>query len=395
MIVVRDAEGLEGLCRRVREAPRVALDTEFHNERSYTAHLMVMQLVVGDTVFIVDPLAVPQLEPLIAALRETVVVGHALLGDLRIFAERFSLLPSAVFDTQVAAAFCGYGVAVSLLDLVQAVVGLRLRKSQTVSDWSARPFTERQLEYLVDDVAYLFTLHDTLHRTLTETGRLEWALAEMAPLTLLATFTPDPERQYLKISGATRLNRRELGVLRELTGLRDRQAREKNVPPRYIFPDDVLIGMASLSPSTVEEFSQLRRIEASVRKALGAEIVAAVARAMNLSEEELPPRPARPVSLQRDTLVALLMVVTGAIANEHGLPSALLAPRAALERVARTLPKDAVEMRIALELTDWRADLLTPSLLDLLHGRSALTVEGVAGGVPRIITVPHGGERLS
>jgi ribonuclease D len=395
MKVVSDAAGLEALCSRVREAPRVALDTEFHNERSYTARLMVVQLVVGDSVFIVDPLAVPQLDPLIAALGETVVVGHALHGDLRIFAERFGLLPATVFDTQVAAAFCGYGVAVSLLDLVQAVAGVRLRKSQTVSDWSTRPFTERQLEYLVDDVGYLFALHDSLQRTLTTTGRLEWATAEMAPLTSLATFTHDPERQYLKISGSARLSRRELGVLRELTGLRDRLARAKDVPLKYIFPDDVLIGLASLCPSTVEEISQLRRLEASVRKAFGAEIVAAVARAMNLSEEELPPRPLRPASLQRETLLSLLQVVAGAIADEHGLPSALLAPRAALDRVARALPKNADEMRIALELTDWRADLLTPRLLDLLHGRTALTVTGVAVGAPRIIAVPHCGESLT
>jgi ribonuclease D len=385
--IVSDAVALEGVCRQIIDAPRVALDTEFHNERSYSARLMVIQLVVGEEVFIIDPLAIPQLEPLMLALQKTKVVGHALMGDLRIFAERFGMLPGAVFDTQVAAAFCGYGVSISLLDLVQAITGVRLRKSQTVSDWSVRPFTERQQEYLVDDVAYLFALHDALEAKLIETGRLAWAQAEMEPLTSLANCTPDPQRQYLKISGAMRLNRRELGVLREVAGLRDRLARSKDVPAKYIFSDDVLIGVTTLRPTTVDELSQLRRIDAATRKAFGQDMIAAVARAMALPEDELPARPARPAPLHREALVSLLSVVTGAIAVEHDLPNALLAPRAALERVARELPKDEEEMRIALELADWRADLLAPKLLDVLQGRTALAVEGAATNAPRIVAV--------
>ena len=116
---------------------------------------MVVQLAFDDGAAIVDALALPDLRSLALALTHTTVVGHALSADLKIFAERFDLVPPRVFDTQVAAAFLGYGMQVSLADLVRGVCGVRLTKSQTVSDWSARPLSERQIEYLVGDVAYL------------------------------------------------------------------------------------------------------------------------------------------------------------------------------------------------------------------------------------------------
>ena len=49
--------GSSRLCARVREAGRVALDTEFHAERTYSPRLMVVQLAFDDGAAIVDALA--------------------------------------------------------------------------------------------------------------------------------------------------------------------------------------------------------------------------------------------------------------------------------------------------------------------------------------------------
>ena len=42
--IVQDRRALEALCERVRGAERVAIDTEFHAERTYSPRLMVVQL---------------------------------------------------------------------------------------------------------------------------------------------------------------------------------------------------------------------------------------------------------------------------------------------------------------------------------------------------------------
>ena len=105
--MVTNPHALDQLCERIRVCERVGIDTEFHNERTYTARLMVIQLAFEDGCAIVDPLALSDLSPLAAALSHTTVVGHALTSDLKIFADRFQRVPEQVFDCQVAAAFLG------------------------------------------------------------------------------------------------------------------------------------------------------------------------------------------------------------------------------------------------------------------------------------------------
>lgn len=382
--LIEDPAGLAAFCAHVATVDRVALDTEFHNEKSYAAKLMVVQLVAGDRVAIVDPLKVRDLEPLADALASKTIVGHALQSDLKILADRFDRLPGAAFDTQLAAAFCGYGMSISLADLVSDIVGIRLRKSQTVSDWSTRPLSAQQIEYLVDDVRHLFPLQDALTARLERTGRLAWFVEDARPLVDVAKYRQDPERLYLRIPGAMRMNRRELGILREVAQLRDTLARERDVPLKYIIADDVMSGIVSLRPTSRDDLAQLRRLDAGGRKAFGDRIVAAVAAGLALDDADLPKKPARPAGGDREAIVSCLAVLANAIATEHDLPPGLLVTRNALERVARELPADAREMAAALDVSSWRASLVAEPLQRLLSGEVAITVVDSARGTPRV-----------
>jgi len=382
--MVDSREALDELCVRVRGVARVALDTEFHSERSYAPRLMVVQLAFDDGAVVVDPLAVRDLRPLIEALAQTTVVGHALSSDLKIFAERFDLVPPQVFDTQIAAAFLGYGMQISLADLVRDVQRVRLAKSQTVSDWSSRPFSAKQIEYLVDDVAHLLPMYDSLVERLEQTGRFAWAREECASLGDIERYRADERRAYLRIPGAMRMSRRELGILSEIVKLRDGIARERDLPPKYIFPDDVVSGLATIKPKRLDDLTQLRRFDAGTRKAFGDAVLEAVLRGETIPEDALPQRPARPLGSSRDTLAALMGVLVGEIARRNELPASLLVPRASLERVAREVPRDRATFENALELSHWRLALVAEPLWRLLSGETGVAVEGYANGDPKI-----------
>lgn len=382
--IVDDARSLDTLCARVRAAERVAIDTEFHAERTYSPRLMVVQLAFDDGAAIVDPLAVADIGPLADALCETTVIGHALSSDLKIFADRFDRVPPRVFDTQIMAAFLGYGMQISLADLVRDLRHVRLAKSQTVSDWSSRPFSERQIEYLVDDVAHLLPMFDVLVARLEKHGRLEWAREEAAQLGDIERYRIDERRAYLRIPGAMRMNRRELGILSEIVKLRDRIARDRDVPVKYVIPDDVVAGLATLRPKNLDDLAQLRRLDAGARRQLGTAILDAVARGQALDEASLPEKPQRPLGPSRDTLVSLLGVVVGEMAREADLPASLVVPRAVLERLARELPQDRAAFEAALSLTPWRLELVGEPLWRLLSGDSGLRIEGYAEGDPKI-----------
>jgi ribonuclease D len=383
--VVDTPAGLAEVCERIARAPRVGIDTEFHTEKSYTPHLMVVQLLFDDGVAIVDPLALRDLRPLVDALAGARVVGHALSSDLRIMADAFETLPRAAYDTQVAAAFVGYGLSISLLDLVRDLCGVTLRKSQTVSDWSTRPFTPKQVEYLVDDVKHLFELEDKLEAKLVARGRETWAEEEMPALVQLKSYRNDPRRLYLRVSGNARMNRRELGILNELAILRDRYARERNIPLKYVLPDDVMIGLVQLRPKTVDELSQLRRIDNGTRRNLGDRIIEAIARGEHIPEADLPPRAPKPLGAQRDALVSTMAVLISALAADNDLPTTLLLPRAALERIAREAPQTPEELGDVVNLTSWRRHLAVAPLWQLLSGERALRVEGYMEGDPRTV----------
>ncbi len=389
--LIDDPQALAALCERVALAPRVAIDTEFHNEKSYAARLMVVQLVFGEEVALVDAVRIADLRPLSRALATRTIVGHALQSDLKIFADRFDALPAAAFDTQLAAAFCGYGMSISLADLVADIARVRLRKSQTVSDWSTRPLTPQQIEYLVDDVRYLFTLADELTARLGRSGRLDWFEADARALVDPEKYRPDPERLYLRVPGAMRMNRRELGILREVARLRDDLARERDVPLKYIIPDDVMAPIVMLRPKVRDELGQLRRLDAGARKAYGDRIVAAVAAGLAISDEDLPRKPARPAGSDRDAIVACLAVLAGAIASENDLPAGLLVTRGALERVVRELPATVEGVAAALEASDWRARLVAAPLYELLTGNVSLAVVGAERNAPRVVAVRTGG----
>jgi ribonuclease D len=389
--VVDNPVALAHLVERVRAARRVGIDTEFHNERSYSAQLMVVQLAFDDGVAIVDPLALSDLRPLVEALASTEVVGHALSSDLRILAEDYAILPQSAFDTQVAAAFCGYGLTISLLDLVRELADVTLRKSQTVSDWSSRPLSAKQIDYLVDDVRFLFPLADRLDALLAERGRAAWASEEMRSLVELRTYRPDVRRLYLRVAGNGRMSRRELGILNELAVLRDRLARERNIPLKFVMPDDVLAGLVSLRPRALDDLGQLRRLDNGIKRHYGAFIIEAVARGEAIPETELPQRAPRPLGPQREALVATMAVLVNAVAAENDLPTTLLLSRSALERIARETPVSAGEIDAALHLAPWRRSLVVEPLWELLTGDRVVRVEDYLSGNPRttfVRTVP-------
>jgi ribonuclease D len=367
--LVADPAALAELCAQIAAADRVALDTEFHTEKHFTPRLMVVQIAFEGEVAIVDPLALTDLQPLAAALSGVTIIGHALSSDLRILYDVFGTLPPNVYDTQVAAAFCGYGLSISLLDLVRDVARVTLRKSQTVSDWSTRPLSPAQIEYL----------------KLDERDRRSWALDEMRSLVDPRSYRSDRRRLYQRVAGNARLNRRELGILNELATLRERVARERNIPLKYVLADDVLLGLVALRPKSVDELAQLRRLDAGVRRNLGSAIVDAIAAGEALAEDDLPPRAPRPLGAQRDAVVAALALLVNALAAANGLPSTLLVARAGIERVARDLPGSPDAIAELLDLTPWRRALVAEPIFRLLRGEIAIRVAGYDEAAPRMV----------
>jgi hypothetical protein len=181
---ITTVEGLEELCSAARTAGRIAIDTEFHLEKTYFIELALIQIGVEGEAYCIDPLPLRgKMEPLYDLVADPSVqkMLHAASMDLRVFYEHSKRPAANIFDTQIAAGLLGHGIS-AYGELVEMCTGTTLDKGATMSDWLKRPLADDQLKYAEDDVVYLAEVADDLSRQLQERGRLRWFEEECAKL---------------------------------------------------------------------------------------------------------------------------------------------------------------------------------------------------------------------
>jgi ribonuclease D len=192
--LVATPDGLARLVDEVRAAGRLALDTEFVWERTYRPALGVVQVATERGVTVIDAVALPDLAPLFPVLRDPAVpvVLHGGGQDLEIFASLMGAPVRGVIDTQVVAAFLGYGLQVGLSILLDRVLRVRIKKDQTYTDWTRRPLRPEQVAYAREDVLHLLPLYDRLSADLARRGRTAWS--RRSARSRSRTASPSPRR---------------------------------------------------------------------------------------------------------------------------------------------------------------------------------------------------------
>jgi len=171
----------------LRQSPRLALDTEFVGEDTFIPRLELIQVATATTAAVIDFPAVQAggsldvfWELICDAKIEKIV--HAGRQDLDLFAIHAGQIPKPFFDTQIAASMVGYGAQVAYANLVQRLHGTKLAKAHTFTNWSARPLSDDQIAYALEDVEFLLSIHTHLQNRLSSLGRSEWVREEFARL---------------------------------------------------------------------------------------------------------------------------------------------------------------------------------------------------------------------
>ena len=132
---------------------------------------------------IIDPLVDGiDLAPFFALMANAgiVKVFHSARQDIEIMHYMGDVIPTPLFDTQVAAMVCGFGDSVGYENLVRKLVGAKIDKTSRFTDWSHRPLSERQLSYALSDVTHLRKAYMKLKSQLDNTGRENWLAEEMS-----------------------------------------------------------------------------------------------------------------------------------------------------------------------------------------------------------------------
>jgi ribonuclease D len=371
VVFVDEATTVSQAVDAMRAEPVVGFDTEFVGESTYESLLCLVQIATSDRTYVIDPLVGLDLTEFWQVLTDPSreVIALAARQELLFCLKFAGRLPGRLFDPQVAAGLVGLGYPLSHTNLVQRVLKVRVRGGETYTDWRKRPLTPSQLHYAAEDVRHLIAVRAALLSRARELSREEWIEAECAGLAERVARGAEEER-WFRVSGASRLNRRELAALREVWQWRDATARRVDSPPRRVLTDDMMIQIVKRSPATVNDLLQLRGTDRLRRDAEA--IVAAVGRAKALPEDALPELLSRDDPVQVQVLGQLASIVSNSLAAQHHVDTALLATTADLQEVVRWrlgLTKERPGV-----LDGWRGAILGDSLLALLDGRSAIRV---------------------
>ncbi|MBW3636415.1 MAG: HRDC domain-containing protein [Armatimonadetes bacterium] len=364
----------------------LAFDTEFLSEKRYFARLCLVQVLAplenGVIEAAIDPFDL-DLAPLLALIADESVVKivHSGSSDLQILWQSFETPARNVFDTQIAAAFLGFGHQIGYADLVRKITATSLSKTMQYTDWSVRPLSAEQIEYALADVRYLPPLYFHLKSELERRGRLNWAITEFERGQQKAVRVQNDEESYkrLNLSG---LNRKPLAVLREIARVREELARASDKPPSFILPDLALIQMARQQPKTIADLRAVRGVP-GIPDHQAKRFLAAIQTALESDPKTWPVAHSgeRP-DPRLESIVALLGVVAGARATAQDVSRNYLAPRDALFALAnwwlsgRDNGTPDEELSI---LSDWRGEILGRDLLKLLDGDAVIALDKATG----------------
>ena len=382
---IESPEPLHHLCNQAHREGRLGIDLEFIRENTYAPQLALIQIAVGETCAIVDPLTVGDLSPLLEALTDPGIlkVLHAAGQDVEVLHWHAGILTEPIFDTQVAASMVGLGEQLSYGRLVDALLGVSLTKGESYSDWLRRPLLPAQTRYALDDVRYLLPMHDRLSKRLVDMGRVSWAADECRKFTNPALYERDPQTLYRRIRHGKNLAPQGLAVLRELAVWRDEEARQRNRPVGRVLSNEALADLARRTPQTHADLQRLRGLPQRELERSADALLAAVRRGLSVPEADQPQAENREHRLTPTEELIVKFLDTGlkALCQREKLSPSFIGNRGDLETLVRRYRKDRLTAEGSPMLEGWRGELVGKDLLAILEGRLGLHLHPKTGKV--------------
>jgi ribonuclease D len=329
-------------------------------ESTYFPKLCLVQAATTAHCVLIDPLAVPDLQPLWNFLNERsrTKVLHAARQDLEVLSVAMggATLNGPIFDTQIAAALLGEPAQVGYGALVAGRLGQQLEKGHTRTDWARRPLSVEQLQYAEDDVRYLVPLYLNLRDALQEAGRTLWLFEETRELEQPSLHRTEPEGAWKRLKGLDRMRPEQRATAKLLAHWREETAVKHDKPRGWILADDALREIAERLPASTEELEAVRTLPPGVVKRRGEELLGLVTRGREQGDGEpasaIPPRP----EPQQVAMVSKLMNLTRTIGEQLKVSPELLATRRDVEQLVFSRRTDRLS-------SGWRKDVIGDRLI--------------------------------
>jgi ribonuclease D len=343
------------------------VDTESNSLHAYREQVCLVQFSTPKTDYVVDPLALEDLNPLgpIFSNPKIEKVFHAAEYDLICLRRDFHFEFAHLFDTMHAARVLGYQF-VGLDNLLAEKFNFEMDKRHQKADWAMRPLTPAQIDYARLDTHFLFDLRDVLEAELKEQERLQIAREDF----VRACHVDLPQEKvngtaWRRFSTRKDISQRELTILSELCIARAQIAERMNRPVFKVIGDALLIDIARNLPEKDVDLAGLGLSSKQIRL-WGDEILEAVKRGTvaPLVERSQSKRP-NEAMLKR---LQKLKNWRKKVAAELRVESDIVLPKAYLNRLAEHPPRSLSELETVMSESPTRFQKYGEQIYRLLGG---------------------------
>lgn len=367
---------LEGLCDRLRGAERIGFDTEFVSEDSFRPELCLVQVVADDVLAVIDPQEVGDLAPFWRLLSEGdhITIAHAAREEINFCMTAVSAPPANLFDTQLAAGLCSPEYPAAYSSVVQRFLNKRPDKGEQRTDWRRRPLTEGQIHYALEDVRYLFRLHEKIMGRLEKHDRVSW-LAEETDAFVQEVIDARSRMRWRKVSGIGSLSVRSLAIVRELWMWRQEEAERRDLPPKRVLRDDLIVELAKKQTDRQDKIRSIRgMLHGQLKKAIP-QIAESVSRGLKADLGDIKGPRRKPPPPQLNLLGQFLAPAISSLCARAEVATSLACTATDIRELIsyRLGFSNASDDPPALT-QGWRAELIGSLIDDLLAGKKSIRI---------------------
>ncbi len=377
--LIQTEQALASFYSTSKDVPWLGFDTEFVGEKRFNTLLCLIQVITQKGRYLIDPLALKSLDPLLEIIQDPKIVKitHAGENDYRLLHNIYGITPNNVFDTQIAAAFTGYKYPVSFRRLVEGELRISLDKGYAVANWERRPLQPREMKYAMEDVIPLPDLWHSLESKLLKKDRLRWAEEEFAKLETHAYYAKDPNQEIISHNLMRSLNQRErLFLLRMLTWRRE-TAEAKDYSREMVMPSKIITHIIKSIGAGKDALKKNRHIPDKITDKYGSLFMEFIEKPATPEEKKILaqiPRPDKDDDIGDDIVLEMLYLLVKYQAINQGITPSLVMPKNMVDKF-----RNDDDLREAVIGSGWRREMLGDSLVKWLENIDRLELD-IQGG---------------
>ncbi len=252
--LIESSEDEEFVKESLKEEKYIGLDTEFNWRNTYIPELSLLQISTSSKILLIDCLKFKKIGFLNKFLEDKgkKIIMHSSRSDTTVLNTNLNIKLNNCFDIQIAEKHINGGEIKNYGSIVSKYFGFKLDKSETNSNWLKRPLTDKQLKYAADDVNFLISIYRLQTKKIKKLKKENVINLEFMKEVRLGN-------QELHVSRLRKL-KKVSKLEKDIFLWREKYAKQKNIPPSYIFGNKVLKKIANNIKSEKKEPNEIKKL---------------------------------------------------------------------------------------------------------------------------------------